>query len=521
MKVKNTLKLTFQRLCFLGLALTFSSEVVANEKERGVEFHTRPYGLSYDAYSSFSKQLVETFYHKKTGVNELRFSHVPTAPHARRNQSRPIFYILGQRKGETLYKKWDYNLDGFYDEIHHSVKGKSYVYEKLYTYGTGRFHRVRQRYFPQKGSSLFKVEVAFRDSEKGAFQVKGGYSFATLQFMNMGQVRPECMSTQSFDLNNKRMMRTMSQLISDEGFGIQWFDSELSNSLEIHADFETSCDAQVKEYYGEDNISFRDVYAEAINEGLNCLGRLSNMEDPENNSFSRILYLNATASLAGQAVYESPTGPQSVDDRNPSFPARAPQEDLRRQQVICSQTNRQFQEMANRRGAESRGEDILGMASVFPGESTHIDCQGGRSVEIEFPFISLNFEVLNNTNYQGRRGSESRHNKLKELIFHEFLHTTGIEHQSHYDPVYACAVHCFNGTQNAEAQRLAKNICEGEGMGPWNDQTVQTRSAAQMRFKMSLMGNNRNARKGIQQRMYRELSELLGRGQARRILNNL
>lgn len=447
---------------------------------KGLEFYDREISLSEGAFSSFSNQLVETHYDQKNDVNELRFSHEITkqvtlisSNYTTTNLSRPIFMVIGQRSGLTVYKKLDPDLDGFYEETFFKVEGKKFAFEELFTFGEGNFYRMRKRYFPITGSNLFKVEVAFKDKKEEPFKITGGYTFSNLESMVENHANPSCLSREEISLNLK-FIKPINNII--RSFDIPWPNNG-RNAVKFKAKVDSSCKNQMGHFLKDPEIVPKVIYQEAINKGLTCLQKLTKMNDPKNNSFSRILYLNATAGLTGQAIFISPMGETadaSVDRSNPSFPRRAEKRSIKDQQVLCSQSPGAFK--------DEKGKVYLGKASVLPRDSTQIKCNDGQKYRVEYPFISINFQKLNDSSDRAGLSQHERENKLQEVIFHEFLHTTGVPHDEHYDPVKACAIYCFNDSLDADEKEAAERVCAGEGMGPISPSTVENRSRAQAVF---------------------------------------
>lgn len=476
----------FFKKFIISAALVFASVSYAGNS--GVEFIDKEVEINEEAFKSFSNQLVETQYDKKKDINELRFSHslgnkkINQSLEGDLNSQRPIYLILGQRLGQTVYKKIDVDLDGFFEEYFKEVEGKDYIFEEFLTFGEGNFYRMRRRYFPQKGKTLFKVEVAFREKKGDSFKVTGGYTYASIDAMVQGDdyhSSPTCMDSRALRLN-RGLRKSIDQVINS--FAIRW-PSGGSKKLKVEASFESSCNSKVDEFLSSSGSQMHKVYENAINKGLTCLQGLSNMDDPENNSFSRVMYLNAVASLAGQAVFDNPLSEDSFDNSNQSFPNRVERRKMKKQQVLCSQRQNSF---IGTDGEPRPG--AIGMASVLPNSryETQITCENEGSVTISHPFISLNFNMLEISSESRGHDRAERERRLEELIFHEFLHTTGVPHDDTYDPVTVCSKLCFQGSSMSEQQRTAaRELCAGQGMTTLDQSSLQRRAQAQSRF-MSL-----------------------------------
>lgn len=464
------------------MAICLSFDIFATESS-GVEFYDREIGLSQEVLKSFSEQLVNTEYNKKTDINELRFSHSLKKSHQKNlslssEVKRPIFMVIGQRLGLTIYKKLDPDLDGFFEETFQKVEGRPYLYEELFTFGEGNFHRMRKRYFPNPGSALLKVEVAFREHENQPFKKTGTYTFSTLEAMTNGNGGTAACMGPSLLILRHGLADSVSDII--DRFQIDNLSSKRGR-VKFEASFDSDCGQKVSSYLNDPSKSIENVYQEALGEGLSCLQHLSKPNNADNNSFSRILYLNAVAGLSGQAIFMAPagkTGEDSLNPSNPSFPRRAERRPFLKQQILCSQRPNDFKD------DEGRSKpNALGMASVLPSETTILKCEKGREMEIGYPFISLNFQALNKSSDQARLNKDERLLKIKKLIFHEFLHTTGVPHEDGYDPVNACAEFCFNrGRLSPSAERAALKVCMGKGMGTFSGQSIQRRAEAQFEY---------------------------------------
>jgi hypothetical protein len=443
----------------------------SNDKPEGLEFVERQVKFSRASLKGFSQMLKHSRFDPKTGLNELKFQ-LTGKGFVQANQSR-INYIVKQKDGQTYETHLDSQRNGFFDTIKRKVSGKPYIYEELFSYKKGGFHDIRRRYFRQS-NGLYRVEIARRESSSAPFVVKGNKEVSALQFGGMAEKR-QCLENRTFMLD-MNLIDSVNEIVED--FNIDWPALDFFE-VPVTAEFDKSCDQKAKRFLGR-NKSMSRLYEEALNEGLNCLQRLGQRSrDP--NSFSNILYINSAAALAGQQVYMSPMNPQSMVDGVGGFPRRQPASQFEMQKVICSQRSDSFSYPDQ--GASEEG---LGMASTRIGQTEGISCNGSH-LKIKHPFISINFSKLQrDADTTNKYPQRDRENKLKELIFHEFLHTTGVEHSAHYDPVYACALHCFGGAPNDNTDAQARRICQGEGMGAFNQESVQERLHAQHDFNRGL-----------------------------------
>ncbi|MCR9204405.1 MAG: hypothetical protein NXH75_07505, partial [Halobacteriovoraceae bacterium] len=145
-------------------------------------------------------------------------------------------------------------------------------------------------------------------------------------------------------------------------------------------------------------------------------------------------------------AYVVPRRPEDMDPSRVGFPRLAENNGPNPISIICSDSNFKFQ---------GNGTEGLGYASNGKSvQETKMNCNG-EELKVTHPFMSLNFDALN----RSKGGSREQNRKiLQKLIFHEYLHTAGWDHNDFWDPVEKCAAHCFGlGTRND------KDYCQGSG----------------------------------------------------------
>ena|GEM_PF-4684553 len=438
-----------------------------SQAEDGVIFDEVKVLLSKKSFKKLGKQFIESHFDKDKGVNELRFSLGNT-------KGAVVNYVIQQKNGKRILEKIDADRDGFFEVIKRKVTNQQYTYEELISLNSSKIYHLRKRFYPVVGSHLVRLQISRLESKKGEFKVIEETFTSSIEMAEDLARKRQCLNNSSFYLDST-LIDSVNDIINDYGIdwpGIDDFD------VVVDVEFDRSCNQKTSAFL-ESGKKFSQIYAESINEGMSCLQDLAS-DGRDSASFSNLLYLNSAASLAGQKIYETPMNIQSMNGGRNGFPRRANANDFQKQKVLCSQRGSAF---AMRDGSSEVGH---GLASTGVAHSTKLACEGGE-LNIRHPFISLNFDRLqdqaNSTNTLPLR---DRERFLKQLIFHEFLHTTGAEHNRHYDPVSACAIYCFNGARTNEANQASKSLCQGENMGGFSLESIKARVENQVSFLDSL-----------------------------------
>lgn len=480
------------RFFLLFTTILFFVEVSSLKAEEGVVFDEAEIKISKNSLKNLNTQLIESIYDEKTGINELRFS-------LKKKGAKPnINFIIQQKDGHRVLEKIDSNNDGFFEMIRKTVSSEDYSVEEFISLRNSRYYDLRRRYYPILGGQLARLQISTRKTDKEEFKVVEETITTSIQYEASLSSKRQCLENTSFYLDSN-LVDSVNDIVNS--YNIAWPNRDDFDLL-VQLDVDRSCDRKTSNFL-DSRKSMKQIYGEAINQGMVCLQDLAD-RSRDSSSFSNLLYLNSAASLAGQRIYETPLEMESMSGGQNGFPRRARSDNFRRQKVICSQRDRDFSVGGS---STIRGN---GMASTGVDHQTHLNCEGGR-LKVNHPFISLNFERLeeqaaNTDNYPLR----DRERYLKELIFHEFLHTTGAEHKSHYDPITACAKYCFNGSGSGRSRELSKRLCEGEGMGQFNITSLESRVDLQLQYNSYL---NQSSTDSVSN-MLRELAPQIGRRDA-------
>lgn len=434
----------------LTWVFTLTSEMVfAGE---GVVFENSTLKVDGKVAEKFFNDLSDTRLDPKTGLNELRF---------KRNNSPHPYQVIYQKDGEKIKEFLDLNEDGFFEVVKRRVEGERFVFEELYTFNANELaHHLRRRFYPLGETGLAKRVTEFRANKSAPYKVISNQTVSFFAYAS--STGNQCLQKGWIPLEDTDLFPDIQELV--ERFNLRWPPSKLRLSeIQVPVDIDASCNNSASQYLEQDT-NFSSIYSQALSEGLNCLRRLS--ETSGRDSAINVLYRNSIAALVGQQIYVNPQGPGDMDPENTGFPRRSQPRKPNSPTIICSQRSSNFGDGDgnHREGYASTGRSVT---------RTTLNCRDGN-LNIGHPFISLNFEYLNGQRSVARN---QRKRYLKQLLFHEFLHTTGLEHDDFYDPIPSCASYCFGIDQSPNAE----SICRGEGAGGY--ELGQLQGTAELRYQ--------------------------------------
>lgn len=422
------------RLLFL---LTFFNLSFQNLIAAGVEFKSSEIEIGDELISSFKEGLKEVSVDEKTGYNVFKYFNP--------NSKYPYLTIV-HNHGLTMKHIIDSNSDGQPDQIKQHVEGERYTYEELMNIHSSEkgFH-YRRRYYPLEGTNTARRIIEYRESINKPFKVTAN---SIVSHRSFASERNSCTETVTSVIDDVSLVVDIEDVVNS--FGISWHSAFLrGGKAKFRVEVESSCNEKASRHL-DDNVDFGELYGETINEGLNCLRRMA--EGAQRTAGVNFLYRNALAALVGQQTYVVPRSIQDMDPRKPGFPRISNLRDRNNMTIVCSEPGSRF----------GRRDGGLGLGYASNGRNlrpTNLKCSDG-DIAVTHPFMSLNFGALSELRISSDR-EKRRH--LQKVIFHEFLHTAGWDHNDFWDPVESCASACFgvNVTQGAREYCMGENGAAG------------------------------------------------------------
>lgn len=398
----------------------------------GVEFDSAEIPLSDELTAAYSEGLNELIVEKETGYNILKYF---------KKGGKFPYLVIAHSHGEQMRQEYDMNGDGFPEFIKKRVEGERYVFEELGNVNKKeRAYHYRRRYYPIEGTRKARRVAEFRKSEKDSYKVLANQ---VVEFGSFATAKNQCLRVKIIPLGDSSLFEDVERVVNR--FSLDWSPTmRRVGNVKFPAEIERACDDKLEGYLNNGE-KFLDFYGETINTGLKCLRDLSRRADET--AGVNLLFKNSIASLVGQHAYVVPRVASDMDPNNRGFPRIARNQGAKPITVICSQRNFQF-------GGENH-EGGLGYASTGrSGKEITFNCSQGP-IKVTHPFMTLNFDNLNANKSSSR---ETNRRMLQKVVFHEFLHTAGWDHNDFWDPVEKCAAHCF-GLGTAED----KDYCMGSG----------------------------------------------------------
>jgi hypothetical protein len=487
--MESTIK-SIIRIYGLYLLVALAPLSIASAKNEGVEFREAEFGLKKTTLSLFNERLESNSLDPKTGILYLQFRG------AFKSKKNNASLEVGLLDGEVVSKKIDTNGDGFSDIVSLVRPRRGVEFEEKYDRNLDKsFDLVITRREPREG--ILSTVVSKLDSNyDGKFDKTSKSVGLSRQPMLGNGPGKACFEREAFTLGGELGEQIFTIA---ESYGLAYSSSSLSYSqATVRMDIEKSCDTSTSDIFS-DGTQFDSIMDEALNEGLNCLrgpgladhfqfsGDADRRDDPM--GVAGVVYLNSVSMLLGQQIFENPLGAKGADSQG--YPVRQNDRTFRNLTVMCSEDSSSFKAASGQRGGwlESlRGNfsagEALGLGSTGRSSSSkQIQCSSG-SVTVEHPYISLNMNKFK-TSMSDYSDSDKR-SELKRLIFHEYLHTTGMEHESHFDPVTSCSICCFPYGDRELVQR-ACDSCRGESALGLNESALERQVDLQSPF-LEIMG---------------------------------
>jgi|GEM_PF-5817467 len=398
--------------------------------------------------------------------------------------------VLGMRGSELITIKYDNNGDHFYEYVERKGLSGRFFKEVLKA-SKEKFYSYRER---QYRTNSFQVKIIFekRNSEGDKFKKVGERVEFAFQAMgsDLGNIgdglnelsAPSCrLGMGLLKIDDKRLISDMSEI--KNYFNLN--DAMVrSDSVAMVMEIDKSCDDSLeKTIGGGEKKPFQSIVQESLTEGMKCLKGITENQGSLKNGFNSsadIMYVRAGARILGSHLFDDHTSINDGPDVNhPRYSGKKDTNNTKLQ-FVCAEEEDFFRSLNV--GPYEDGVAI-GYASIEPGQSRKIQCEGNKEVTLSHPYISLNMrKVLGDAGERGTSRSEAR-TELKKLIFHEFLHTTGISHNPVYDPIGACAEYCFG--RNSDKLR---DKCKGVGTVKSGVTSVINRIGANL---LDLSGNSR------------------------------
>ena len=386
----------------------------------GILFDSAELSLPKEVMSGFEEELRDLRIIPKSGKAVASFY---------KKKRKAPYLKISYHHGNISSREYDLNEDGFFEIVKRKVENKDFIYEELYQTDSGEAaYHFRKRFYLTSEEGKLKRVVEFREKKKLPFR---SIEVRLVANSNYYQEDKQCFDYPKIPITD---IPNIDEIIDD--LNINWAPTlRRRGKVKYKVQIEKSCDQNVRSFLSDNKVSFKDIYGETIEKGLRCLQDLANKSTE--NAGVRLLFINSIASLVGQQVYLNPRRDLSLSLNKDSPLLNREENDKRNVSIICSQND-----------IPNDYDGIASTGKTFKASS--IQCEEG-ALEIKHPYISLNFKKLN-------KKSVGSLKDLQKLIFHEFLHTTGWDHDDFWDPIDACAKVCFLEPAYAE-----EKLCKGDG----------------------------------------------------------